>query len=538
MYFRFLIISFFCLLVQIVSAGHSAETLLVHAKNEFGKGNYQKGLELSYKAFEAAEKTKDKTKMADAAIQLGAALYMNKQPKNEILHYFFICRKYSYEENLEILKPRINHNIASVYIENKQPDSAIFYFNEVLKLLDGTNKYFELSKTHAVMAELYFINLKDQYEKAYPHVINAEKYARLSGNPGDLAFALIKKGLYYRNKHDYKNALPAFLKSQQIYDSLSDIEGQQYVYRMVADAYAGQFDTSIINKYNKYLVLKDTLFKRESSAAIAKYKTEYETEKKEQENKFLQQENELKQARISQFTNTILILIIILMVTLFVVFFVINRINRKRQEEQLKYNNKIQNERDRLSRDLHDNAGSLISFVGNKIDWILKNKPVDDMMKVDLIAIQSNSKKIMEGLRETLWTLNSAEITNIELADKLKPYIKSNLMIPFKLEDNLQSEVVLESETVLNVFRSCQEIINNINKHSLATRVNIVFESNSNSKLNIFFIDNGIGIKKDDYNKDNHYGLRNLKVRLDEVGAALFIHNPEDGGTEIKITVN
>lgn len=535
---RIYLILFLAILFLEATAQKTADTLLVHAKKEFNKGNYQKGLKLSYQAFEAAEKTKDKVKMANASIQLGTALYMNKQPEKEILRYYFLCRKYCYEANIEDMKPKINHNIGSVYLESSQPDSAIYYFTEVLRLLEGTDKYAVLSKTHAVLSELYFIYFKQEYDKSLHHIERAEKYAKLSGDPGDLAFANMKRGLFYYNKKEFKNAVPAFKMAQEIYDSLSYAEGQQYVYRLIADSYAGQYDTNIINAYNKYLDLKDTLFRRESSSAIAKYKTEFETEKKERENKILQQENELKEARITRFTNTILLLVIILMATLFFVFWRINRVNRRRQEEKVKYNAKIQNERDRLSRDLHDNAGSLISFVGNKVDWILKNKPVDQSMKEDLTAIQSNSKKILEGLRETLWTLNSTKITNVELADKLKPYIKANLLIPFKIEDLIEEEKILESETVLNVYRCCQEIINNSNKHSQATFVNIVFESQSDAKLIIRIRDNGVGIKENDYTKENHFGLRNLKVRLDEVGASLFIHNPKDGGTEIKITVN
>lgn len=521
-----------------ISAQTSSDSLIARAKKQMGTGHYAEGLKLAYKAFEAAEKTKDKTKMADAAIQLGTALYMNKQPKKEVLHYYFICRKYSYEANIEILKPRINHNIGSIYIETQQPDSAIFYFTEVLNLLEGTDKYYELSKTHAVMAELYFINLRDQYEKAYPHVLNSEKYARLSKNPGDLAFALMKKGLYYYNKKDYKNSYPVFKQAQHIYDSLKDQEGKHYAYRLVADSYAGQFDTLILKEYERYLLLKDTLFNQTSAQEIAKYKTDFETIQRENENKLLQQENEIKEGRIARNTNIILILVVGILLITILLFWRINRINNKRREAELVYQKKLQQERDRLSRDLHDNAGSLISFVGAKVDWIIKHKEIENELKEDLKSIQDNSKKIMEGLRETLWTLNSRKITNVEVVDKLKPYIKNHLLIPFKIEDTIQDEKQMEPELVLNMYRCCQEIINNIHKHSQADKVEIVFSGDEINRLMIFIHDNGIGMKKEDFQKENHFGLRNLQARLEEVNARLEIESPEEGGTWIKIFSN
>jgi len=536
---KFSLLSIFILFfIGNISAQTSSDTLIARAKKQMGTGNYSEGLKLAYKAFEVAEKSKDKTKMADAAIQLGTALYMNKQPKREILHYYFLCRQYSYEANIEILKPRINHNIGSIYIENKQPDSAVYYFTEVLKLLEGTDKYYELSKTHAVLAELYFINLKDQYEKAYPHVLNAEKYARLSGKPGDLAFALMKKGLYYYNKKDYKNSYPVFKQAQHIYDSLKDEEGRHYSYRLVSDSYAGKFDTNIILEYEKYFNLKDSLFNKTSAQEIAKYKTDFETIQRENENKLLQQENEIKEGRIARNTNIILILIVVILLVTILLFWRINRINTKRRETELIYQKKLQQERDRLSRDLHDNAGSLISFVGAKVDWIVKNKTIESDLKEDLKSIQDNSKKIMEGLRETLWTLNSRKITNLELADKLKPYIKTHLLIPFKIEDKIQYEKELESELVLNIYRCCQEIINNLHKHSQADKVEIEFSDDSSNRIIISIRDNGIGIKKEDLEKENHFGLRNMKARLDEVNAQIILENPKEGGTLIKIFSN
>jgi signal transduction histidine kinase len=533
-----LVIHLLFLFLTNISAQTSSDTLIARAKKQMGTGNYAEGLKLAFKAFEVAEKSKDKTKMADAAIQLGTALYMNKQPKKEVLHYFFICRKYSYEDNIEILKPRINHNIGSIYIENKQPDSAIFYFTEVLNLLEGTDKYYELSKTHAVMAELYFINLKDQYEKAYPHVLNSEKYARLSGNPGDLAFALMKKGLYYYNKKDFKNSYPVFKQAQHLYDSLKDQEGKHYSYRLVADSYAGQYDTNILHEYERYFLLKDTLFNQTSAQEIAKYKTDFETIQRENENKFLQQENEIKEGRIARNTNIILILVVAILLVTILLFWRINRINNKRREAELIYQKKLQQERDRLSRDLHDNAGSLISFVGAKVDWIVKNKTIETDLKEDLKSIQDHSKKIMEGLRETLWTLNSRKITNLELADKLKPYIKTHLLIPFKMEDKLEKEQELESELVLNIYRCCQEIINNLHKHSQADKVEIEFSEDENNRFIIQIKDNGVGIKKEDLEKENHFGLRNMKARLDEVNAKIIVENPKEGGTMIKIFSN
>jgi len=87
------------------------------------------------------------------------------------------------------------------------------------------------------------------------------------------------------------------------------------------------------------------------------------------------------------------------------------------------------------------------------------------------------------------------------------------------------------------VYRACQEIINNINKHSKASQVNIFFDSKP-SKLHIGFVDNGKGIQPSDFEKENHYGLRNLKTRLQEVNVEFLVKANESGRTLTQISVN
>ena len=70
-------------------------------------------------------------------------------------------------------------------------------------------------------------------------------------------------------------------------------------------------------------------------------------------------------------------------------------IDQKQKQKELDAMQKIENERNRISRDLHDNVGSLVSFVNTKVDWIIKNRNIDENLKNDLSLVKNNSKEIL-----------------------------------------------------------------------------------------------------------------------------------------------
>lgn len=188
-------------------------------------------------------------------------------------------------------------------------------------------------------------------------------------------------------------------------------------------------------------------------------------------------------------------------------------------------------ERQRIARDLHDNLGSNISYIVSKSEKLLEDDAENSME--DIIQIKDAATSIMSNLRETIWLINRPEVSNIELADKLKQYVKKNLFTKYHIRESIGQEKNLQSETVMSIYRCVQEIITNINKHSKATDVNINIYNNSEYKFVIQVKDNGTGF--DHAEKEGHYGLRNMKARMEEINANISIQSNKDEGTTIII---
>jgi len=205
----------------------------------------------------------------------------------------------------------------------------------------------------------------------------------------------------------------------------------------------------------------------------------------------------------------------------------------------LELQSEIQLERERISRNLHDNIGAQLSFISSSIDWVIdKNTEMDKEEELrQMKAINATAKNVMMNLRETLWALDKDRITLQEFGDKLKVYIRSMLQlqpqIECKIEENIEKNFILTPAEMLNIFRICQECLNNILKHARASSLRILIHADE-KYFHISMEDNGIGFDSTKIS-EGHYGLKNMRFRAEEVKAELSIKSTAGMGTLVEI---
>jgi signal transduction histidine kinase len=233
----------------------------------------------------------------------------------------------------------------------------------------------------------------------------------------------------------------------------------------------------------------------------------------------------------------IAILIIMAAALIFGTASFITRQRFKRKMKALQLQQGIQHERERISRELHDNIGAQLSYISSNIDWMMDMPLSKEEENKRMGAVNESAKNVMHNLRETIWALNRESIYIDELADKLKLFIQQQLHLNGKIinsfDENYKVPVQLTPNEALNIYRICQEAISNAIKHSGCTALNIKLESYSPSGFMIEIADNGKGF---DMEKEHpqHYGLVNMQHRGEEAGIHLKIIN--DGGTKVILT--
>ncbi|MBK6983470.1 MAG: hypothetical protein IPH32_01340 [Bacteroidetes bacterium] len=321
----------------------------------------------------------------------------------------------------------------------------------------------------------------------------------------------------------------------QLYNQIGAIEGRLYAMWIIMDVMVATNNPNSRSTISKYISIKDSIYRAEGANKIAEYKTIYETEKKETENRLLQQDNLLKQSKIDQRNKTIIVLVIGILLIVFIIIWRINIINLKKKQKELEATQAIQKEKERISRDLHDNVGGQLSYVLYSLDGI----NTDDKSKRTEITgnVNESVRNVISNLRETIWAINDEVISINDFSDKLKVYVRSmfrNTETKIFFTENVQIDTQLNSLVGLNLYRICQEIINNAFKHSKATE--LIVNITSEDKVIVEIIDNGVGFDLEVVSKDG-FGLANIKSRANEVGITLELESKRNDGVKYKLLV-
>jgi len=232
----------------------------------------------------------------------------------------------------------------------------------------------------------------------------------------------------------------------------------------------------------------------------------------------------------------------IILLTLLVIILVIGSVNfyyktvNRKRLRQMEVQQTLQLERERISRDLHDNIGAyttvLIASVEN-----MDQEASSVSFKQSAQSVSDNAKNIMASLKETIWILNNDAITITDFIDRFKLYANktghnfSGTQISFK--EKLVNNQVLSPSESLNLFRIMQEILQNAFKHANAKTITIFVHSHDTAYISIK--DDGVGFDTDCNITGN--GLFNIKYRAKEAGYNLTIISTEQG-TELTLQKN
>lgn len=240
-----------------------------------------------------------------------------------------------------------------------------------------------------------------------------------------------------------------------------------------------------------------------------------------------------------QTTWAYIIFMLMALVVVGAIFYFIWRSRYQKQLRQLQMEQEVHKEKQRLSRDLHDNLGSQITWLSNNISQLERAQLEDQPVEKKLSQLKEGTGELMQTLRETIWILNKDKIKAVDLFDKLVSLAARHIEVcpPMQLhtEEDLSPGIELNSGQALQVFRICQEAINNACKHAQASELRIKAVS-TGDRFIISISDNGKGFVYENAGTEGHYGLQNMKERAQESNLDLKIDSSPGTGTTISIT--
>ncbi len=185
----------------------------------------------------------------------------------------------------------------------------------------------------------------------------------------------------------------------------------------------------------------------------------------------------------------------------------------------LDYQADVERERQKLSRELHDELGSIFTATKMDLAWVMKKLVViapDVVTK--LIKTTSYVDQGIQYQRHIVQELHPAMISTFGFWPALNALIKDAAeRNKWQLMLNLPDETTQLNETIsLVAYRIVQESLNNANKYAKATAVNIdIMLDEHHVKLEIE--DNGVGVDMSALNGNTH-GLSGMRHRVLAIG--------------------
>jgi len=194
-------------------------------------------------------------------------------------------------------------------------------------------------------------------------------------------------------------------------------------------------------------------------------------------------------------------------------------------------------ERERLARELHD-AVSQTLFSANIIAEALPRQWQRDPEKAlaQLTELHQLTRGAMAEMRVLLLELRPTSLLEVDLPVLLRQLaeaIRSRKRIAISVDIN--GEFSLKPDTKLALYRITQEALNNIAKHSRATKASIQLMRREQG-VELTIEDNGAGFDPDAV-QPTSLGLNIMRERSDELGAALTIISRQGEGTRLHLVL-
>lgn len=439
-------------LAETYNLGHYAGTfrnnlgLMKLYANQFDEAlvDFKKGLVI-------AKKEKEKNLMSHIQINM-ALVYLIKDSTKTALRMFNDVISHSRKNNHPRELASIFVNVGTSFVMTGRPEMALSYMDSAITVLEDHNMYIELTKAYLGKTDV-LLRLKKPAD-ARKSLERVSQLTDITDNLEDKSSRFMMLYEIEKQEKNYKAALESYENYKSLKDSASEILNSKVVQGLQL-------------KYN--VQKKEIELEKERSKTLV-------LEKKNQDERFIRY-------------LTIFVSAIALILILGLVWVLYSRKVREKQElfsQQLI--EKIEEDRSRISMDLHDDIGQSLSMLKSKIASVKTENGQDEKI------LESGLSRVIEQTREISRSLYPSYLEKIGLVRSvasLSENVQSSTGIEcsFEITDKVES---LPLNVKTHLYRILQECTNNTIKHSGATALKVSI-AEKNGEFTMIYQDNGSG---------------------------------------------
>ncbi|MCU0396982.1 MAG: sensor histidine kinase [Cyclobacteriaceae bacterium] len=450
-------------------------------------------------------------------------------------------------------------NRGTVYTSLQKYTLAISDFEEASKLARKSDNLYALS---TALINLGDVNIKmSQFDRLKKYFSDALRISEETNNHESIAISLRGLSIYYFNHNNADSAEYFAHESMRVAQQFNLVEHIGEAYKELSSAAILKRD---FRRSNEYLFKSDSisnvLFNQSIARNMQELEMKYESEKKEQRIKDLQQESEIKDLDLRQrrLINVVLGIVLIAVAGILVLA---RRTHRQKQKLMSKESEVHQariakleseklllaseaiikgqeDERGRLAKDLHDGLGGLLSG----IKFSLTNMKSHVILDAESALVFERSLDMLDHsiseLRRVAHNMMPEVLVKFGLEEALKSYCESIRQSGLFLIDfqSIGMETRLSSSTEIILYRIIQELLNNIAKHAKATQV-LVQLARHDHEVTVTVEDNGVGFDSNTLENVKGAGWANIRSRVEYLKGKVDVKSAPGQGTSIYISL-
>jgi signal transduction histidine kinase len=210
-------------------------------------------------------------------------------------------------------------------------------------------------------------------------------------------------------------------------------------------------------------------------------------------------------------------------------------------QQELTSLNAIVQERERLSRELHDGLAQVVSYLLLRLDTVeeLVRNHREEEARAELANLRALTDDLYADVRESISGLRS-RVVELGLRRALEEYIgefeeRHRIDVAFTAPLTMK----LPPSVELQLFRIAQEALANVRKHSGASRCEVSIGNLSASELELSVSDDGRGFDPAliESASPGKFGLTGMRERAEALGGTAQVQSTPGGGTRVVVRI-
>ena len=458
------------------------------------QGNITEATKTSYLFLKASEQLGDKLRMAHAASKL-AGNFEKIGNYDDAIKYFKISLQLIKESSVKIEEVSVTNMIGDTYTAAGNFSEALKYYSTALRLADDIKDVSISARVHRGMGGLY--RAQGNYSEALDHYLIAAEGYKSIGNKQQLVNLYSQMGIAYTHLTKYDQAGKSLDDAMALY---KDLKGKvsmvdYYDGRQLLNRATGQWKQAF-QYYEKYNVIKDSAFNKETLKKLVAAQMQYEAEKKEaiqkaeQEKKDIQSRAELR--RRNNLLYAALGIVAIVLLFSIVVYRQRNKIaNEKKRSDQLLTDKEL------LLREIHHRVKNNLEVVSSLL--ALQSAQIDDPNTKEAMQDGQNRVHSIGIVHQKLY--QGENLGSIEMKDYFVN-LSESILDSFGAEGRVNIEFAMEQlnidiDTAVPLGLIVNELLTNTLKYAFPNNqhgsVRIKLEKQTGGILHLEVSDNGIG---------------------------------------------